>query len=151
MNERYFEDFAVGDIYQSESVTLTESDIIDFALKYDPQPFHVDRLTAERSQFGGLIASGWQVAALSFRMFVQAGVLRGGGMGSPGLDRLRWLQPVRPDDTIHARATVTEVRESSSRRDRGYVTLDFEVRNQRDETVMSYTAVEIVARRPETS
>ncbi len=148
MNDRFYEDFAVGDTYRSDAVTMTESDIIDFALRYDPQPFHVDKPAAERSHFGGLIASGWHVSALSFRMFAQAGILKGGAMGSPGLDKLRWLKPVRPDDTIHAFARVTEKRESSSRADRGYVTLNFEVRNQDDETVMSYTVVEIIGRRP---
>ncbi|MDJ0949661.1 MAG: MaoC family dehydratase [Alphaproteobacteria bacterium] len=148
MNDRFYEDFEIGQSYRSEAVTLTESDIIDFALRYDPQQFHVDKRAAEQSHFGGLIASGWHVAALSFRMFAQAGILKGGAMGSPGLDKLRWLKPVRPGDTIHAFAEVIDRRDSQSRDDRGYVTLDFQVRNQDDDVVMSYTVIEILARRP---
>ncbi len=148
MSSRYFEDFAAGDTFESAGITVTESDIIDFALKYDPQPFHLDTEAAARSIYGGLIASGWQVGALAFRMFLQKGVFGDASLGSPGLDELRWLKPVRPGDTIRLAAEVVEVRPSSSRSDRGYVTIDYTALNQRDEPVMSMRGVQILARRP---
>jgi acyl dehydratase len=151
MNDLYFEDYAVGDTFRSAGYTFTESAIIEFALKFDPQPFHIDRDAAERSHFGGLIASGWQVAIISFRLLVDAGLFRSGSMGSPGLDDAKWLMPVRPGDTIRAEATVLDKRLSSTRQDRGYIRIEFRAYNQRDELVMTYKCPEIIARRPETS
>lgn len=144
----HYEDFAVGDTFRTNGVTLTESQIIDFAVRYDPQRFHVDKEAAAHSTYGGIIASGWQVASLGFRMFTQANVLGAEAMGSPGLDKLRWHKPVRPGDTIRMEARVVETRPSSSRDDRGYVTFEFDTLNQKGEVVMSYTCVEILARRP---
>lgn len=145
--EQYFEDFALGDVFRAKPVTLTEGEIVEFARRYDPQPFHTDKAAAARSQFGGLIASGIQVMAVSFATFIEAGFVRGGGMGSPGLDEVRWWNPVRPGDTIVMQARVTEIKLSTTRADRGYVTLLFEVVNQKRERVMSYSCVEIVRRR----
>lgn len=132
----YFEDFKVGDIYVSDGVTFTEGEIIHFALQYDPQPFHLDVEAAKKSQFKGLIASGFQTMALVFRMFIQKGVLKQ-GMGSPGMDELRWLKPVRPGDTLHMEAEVLSTKPSSSRIDRGYVTWGCNYVNQKSETVMT--------------
>jgi acyl dehydratase len=151
MTHRYFEDYRVGDTISSAGVTLTEASIIDFATTYDPQPFHIDVVAAEESQFGGLIASGWQVIALSFRLLVDAGFLKGTGMGSPGLDELKWLRPVRPGDTIRCEATVISAKPSAKRDDRGYVTLDFSVFNQHGEVVATYRCPEIIRRRPPAS
>jgi len=95
MREMYFEDFKAGDRFVSPGVTVTESMIIDFALAYDPQPFHLDSTAAAASHFGGLIASGLQTLALGFRVFVQLGIFSACGMGSPGLDELRWLRFVQ--------------------------------------------------------
>lgn len=148
MQDYYFEDFAMDQTFESQGLTLTEGAIIDFALTYDPQPFHIDKVAAKASHFGGLIASGWQVAAIGFRLITQTGFLNGGGMGSPGLDGVRWHRPVRPGDTLHTTAVVTEIRPSSSRQDRGYVTLAFEILTQDDAVAMSFSAVEIIARRP---
>jgi len=148
MQDHFFEDFEVGETFESQGMTLTEGAIIDFALTYDPQPFHIDKVAATASHFGGLIASGWQVAAIGFRLITQTGFLKGGGMGSPGLEDVRWHRPVRPGDTLRTTAAVTEIRPSSSRRDRGYVTLAFEILNQDDAAVMSFSAIEIIARRP---
>jgi len=148
MRERYFEDFAVGEKIRTAGITLTESDIIDFALRYDPQPFHIDRDAAERSVYGGLIASGWHVGALSFRLFIQTGAMYGGGIGSPGIDALRWLRPVRPGDTLCMVATVEDARLSRSRPDRGIVKILYEVLNQHGEVVMDYRAAQLMLRRP---
>ena len=97
--------------------------------------------------FGGLIASGWQVICETFKAAIDAGFLRHGGMSSPGIDELRWIKPVRPGDEIHLVYDVTEARPSRTRDDRGYVTLSVAAVNQRNETVMTYSVVEIVLKR----
>jgi acyl dehydratase len=128
-------------------VGFTEDGIVAFARRYDPQPFHTDPAAAARSQFGGLIASGIQVMAECFAALINDGFLAGTGMGSPGLDEVRWQRPVRPGDTLRMRCTVLERRTSSTRPDRGYVTVLFEAVNQRGEVAMSYRCLEIVRRR----
>jgi acyl dehydratase len=144
---RFFEDFSAGDEFVSPGVTLTEGNIIEFALVYDPQRFHIDREAAERSPYGGLIASGFQTLALGFRMFFHLGVITDTGLGSPGIDDLRWTAPVRPGDTIRTRVVVRDLRESKSRPDRGIVNLAFSVINQRDEQVLTFTTIAMIARR----
>ncbi|MGF1595026.1 MAG: MaoC family dehydratase [Kiloniellaceae bacterium] len=147
MQDLYFDDFEPGQIFHSKGVTLSESQILDFALLYDPQPFHLDREAAAAGPFNGLIASGFQTLALAFRIFYQAGVINACSMGSPGLDELRWLRPVRPGDTLSVNATVREKRPSSSKPDRGTLIMDYVVANQNDEPVMTFTAIHILARR----
>jgi acyl dehydratase len=144
---QYFEDFALGDVFRAKPVSVSEAEIVEFARRYDPQPFHTDKAAATESQFRGLIASGLQVMAMTFASMIEAGLLKGGGMGSPGLDEVRWWKPVRPGDLIVMQASVTEKKPSETRADRGYVTLLFEVFNQNKERVMSYSCVEIVKRR----
>jgi acyl dehydratase len=145
--EQYFEDFALGDVFRAGPVSVSEAEIVEFARRYDPQPFHTDKAAAGKSQFGGLIASGMQVMAVSFASLIEAGFLKGGGMGSPGLDEVRWWKPMRPGDTIVMQARVIGTKPSTTRTDRGYVTLVFEVFNQKRERLMSYNCVEIVKRR----
>ena len=147
MQELYFDDFEPGQSFQSKGVTLSEAQILDFALLYDPQPFHLDREAAAEGPFGGLIASGFQTLALAFRIFYQANVINACSMGSPGLDELRWLRPVRPGDTLSVTATVREKRPSKSKPDRGTLLMDYEVTNQKGETVMTFTAIHIFARK----
>ena len=144
---QYFEDFAPGDTFRSPPVSFTEAEIVEFAKRYDPQLFHTDPVAARATPFGGLIASGFQVLGEMFSAMVRAGFLRGGGIGAPGLDEVRWHKPVRPGDTLVMDATVIETKPSSTRRDRGYATLAFAAKNQRGETVMSYRCVEILKRR----
>jgi acyl dehydratase len=150
MKRRYYEDFQIGETIRTDGVTVTEAMIVDFALRFDPQAIHLDKEAAERGFYKGLIASGWMVGSLSFRLLVQSGFLHGGSLGSPGLDTLRWVRPVRPGDTIHTEVTVTDTR-LSSKGDRGYATLDYQVKNQRGETVMSYLGTQILATRPESA
>jgi acyl dehydratase len=147
MPAMYFEDFKPGDRFVSAGVTLTESMIIDFALVYDPQPFHLDSRAAA-SHFGGLIASGIQTLALGFRVFLQLGLFTVCGMGSPGFDELRWLRPVRPGDSIHTEVEVVEARPSRSKPDRGVLVMAFKIRNQRDEDVLSMRNMQLTQRRP---
>ena len=144
---QFYEDFAVGDRFRTDPVSFAEPMIMAFAKEYDPQGFHTDRDYAAKTIYGGIIASGWQVAALTFRTLIDAGFLRGGGMGSPGLDEMRWHKPVRPGDQVHLELTVTESRTSNTRTDRGYVNFDVAALNQKGETVMSYKVMEILRRR----
>jgi len=148
VSERYFDDFEIGQRFESRGVTVTESQILDFALAYDPQPFHLDREAAARSPFGGLIASGFQTLALGFRMFYQANVINACSMGSPGMAELRWLAPVRPGDTLHTVAEVKDTRPSRSKADRGTVEMAFAVINQHGDTVMTFVTTIILARAP---
>ena len=148
MSERYFDDFEVGECFLSRGVTLSESQILDFALTYDPQPFHIDREAAAESPYGGIIASGFQTLALGFRMFYQEKVINACAMGSPGMAELRWLAPVRPGDTLSTLAEVKGKQPSQSRPDRGRVEMAFAVRNQREEVVMTFLTTIIMRRRP---
>jgi acyl dehydratase len=115
---RWLDDFQVGERFVSQGLTFTEANIIDFAFQYDPQPFHLDVAAAARSPYGGLIASGFQTVLVCFRLFIQTGIIIDSGIGSPGVDEIRWLAPVRPGDTLHSEVEVLEVRLSGSRPDR---------------------------------
>ena len=137
MPERFFEDFEPGQVYELGSRTVTEADIIAFARDWDPQPFHTDPEAAAESAFGGLIASGWHTGAMWMRLYVDS--LLGGpaSQGSPGIEELRWLAPVRPGDTLHGRLTVLETRPSERRPGRGTVRIRGEMENQEGVTVLS--------------
>ncbi|HKX08692.1 MAG TPA: MaoC family dehydratase [Stellaceae bacterium] len=147
MADRYFDDFEVGERVVTPGVTLTESLIIDFALRYDPQPFHIDAEAAKASNYAGLIASGFQTFALAFRMVLETGVFRACGMGSPGCDELRWLKPVRPGDTLHSELEVIEKTPSRSKPDRGVIRIRYRVKNQRGEDVMTFLSLQLARRR----
>ena len=144
LNAYYFDDFEVGMTFDSRSITISESQILDFALKYDPQPIHLDVPGATEGAFGGLIASGFQTLSLTFRMFWDLGVMAECGMGAPGIDDLRWHRPVRPGDTLRTKAEVTAVRASKSKPDRGTVTLLYKGFNQNDECVISFSVNQIM-------
>lgn len=148
MDTRYLDDLAPGQRFTSPGLTLSEAEIIDFAWRYDPQPFHLDATAALGSPYGGLIASGFQSLAICFRLFIQSGVLAESSMGSPGIDELRWLAPVRPGDTLHSEIEVLEVRPSSSRPDRGIARLKYQAVNQRSETVLTFIVNHLLRRRP---
>lgn len=145
-SKRYFDDFHPGDRFVSKGVTFTESDIVSFALRYDPQPFHIDAEAAAASHYGGLIASGFHTLAQGFRMILQEGIFADCSMGSPGMDELRWLAPVRPGDTLHMESEVIESKPSSSRPDRGIVKMDYRAVNQRGETVMTFRVIHLLRR-----
>lgn len=148
MTDRYLDDFCVGERFVTPGTTLTESMLLDFAYRYDPQPFHIDKVAAERSTYGGLIASGWQTLVHAYRMFLTTGVLGACSMGSPALDDLRWRQPVRPGDTLHVEAEVREVRPSRSKPDRGVLRMAYTVVNQDAAAVLTFTITHMLARRP---
>ncbi len=148
MTGLYYEDFNEGDVIRTEGITVTESHVIDFALKYDPQPFHLDTEAAARSPFGGLIASGFLTMALSFRLFRDTGVITGTSLGGAGGEDLRWFVPVRPGDTLTVMATVVE-KLPARRSDRGSLRVTHTTFNQHGEQVMSVTYRHLVARRAE--
>jgi acyl dehydratase len=143
----YFEDFTVGRRFTTRGVTLSEADILDFAFKYDPQPFHIDKEAAARSPYGGIIASGFHTLAAAFRMVIQSGAFTECSLGSPGMDEVRWLKPVRPGDTLTAAFEVLSQERSRSRPDRGRVRMAYEIFNQHGETVMTLTALQIMLAR----
>jgi acyl dehydratase len=147
-DDLYFEDFTVGREFRTDGATLTESQILDFALAFDPQPFHMDVEAAKQSIFGSLIASGFHTMALTFRLFAQTRALAACSLGSPGVDELRWLRPVRPGDTLRATVQVVEQRPSGSKPDRGIIRLHWTALNQRSERVLTMTSMQLVKRRP---
>jgi acyl dehydratase len=144
----YFEDFTVGRRFESASLAITEAEIVEFARRYDPQPFHLDAETAARTPYGGLIASGLHTLTLTFRLFLETGALAAASLGSPGLDEIRWLVPVRPGDTLRVVVEVAAARPSSSKPDRGIATLRYEMRNQHGQTVLTMIGHQLLRRRP---
>ena len=149
MSERYFEDFEPGEVLELGSRTVTEDEIIEFARQFDPQPFHLDPEAAADSVFGGLIASGWHTGAMWMRLYVDNMLGSASAQGSPGVEELRWLAPVRPGDTLHGRLTVLETTPSGRRPDRGTVRIRGEMVNQDGVTVLSMVSRGHFGRRPE--
>jgi acyl dehydratase len=144
---RYFEDFQVGEVSEVGPVTVSEEEIVEFASRYDPQPFHVDAEAAKASPYGGLIASGWHTTALFMGMFVRGILLDSASLGSPGVEELRWTAPVRPGDQLVARVTVTDVQPSAKTPGRGTVVTASEVFNQDGTLVLRMKARGYFARR----
>jgi acyl dehydratase len=148
MAPRFFEDFRVGEVATFGKASLTREAIIGFAREYDPQPFHIDEEAARHSIYGGLIASGWQTTALLMRMVVEEFLgPKSGSLGSPGVDQIRWLKPVRPGDTLSVRLEVLEVTPSKSKPDRGTVRLRYEAVNQAGDVVLSMLGYGMFRRR----
>jgi acyl dehydratase len=144
---RYWEDFQPGDEAVHGTHTMTEEEILAFAHEYDPQPIHVDREAAAAGPFGGLIASGWQTTAIYMGLFVRAQMRDTAGMGSPGVEELRWLAPVRAGDVLTARSRILETWPSESDPGRGTIVSDNELVNQDDIVVMRFRARMHIARR----
>ena len=139
MPDLHFEDIRPGQVYDLGTRTVTEEELIDFARDWDPQPFHLDPEAAKESVFGGLIASGWHTGAMWMRMYVDT-MLGSAARGSPGIEELRWLAPVRPGDTLTGRLTVLEATPSATKPDRGTVRIRGEMVNQDGVTVMAMTS-----------
>jgi acyl dehydratase len=143
----YWEDFKVGDSRPMGERVVDRDEVIAFARAYDPQPFHVDEAAARSSMYGGLIASGWHTCAMVMRMMVDSYLNDSASLGSPGVDNVRWLKPVRPGDTIRAQRLVLETRPSQSKPDIGLMKSRWEVYNQRGELVMSMEGTGMFRRR----
>ena len=145
----YFEDFHPGQEIDLGQRTVSEEEIIAFATQFDPQPFHIDKEAAAHSIYGGVIASGWHTCSMMMRMVVDGILCTESSMGSPGLDGIRWLQPVRAGDTLSLRYVTKEVKASNSKPDRGVVWSTWVATNQRGETVCTIDGMAMMRRKPE--
>ena len=148
MKKIYFEDFKVGQVIELGSCTVSKDEIIAFARKFDPQPFHIDEAAAERSIYGGLIASGMHTCSIFMRLLYDGLLSRAASMGSPGQDELRWIKPVRPGDTLSASGLVEELIPSRSKPDRGLIRTTYEVFNQDGDKVMTLRGIGMFEKRP---
>jgi acyl dehydratase len=146
---RYFEDYVPGLVVDCGSFTAGEAEIIDFARRYDPQPFHVDPEAAAAGPYGGIIASGWQTASLMMRQLVECFISPESGLGAAGVDEIRWPRPVRAGDTLHVRGTVLEARLSRSKPDRGIIRTRMEAASADGEVSMSMEGINFVRVRPQ--
>lgn len=133
----HWEDFPVGRVRElGPTPPVTAEEIVDFARKFDPQSFHVDEGAARRSSFGGLVASGWHTAGMAMRLYVDAVLHRAASLGSPGIEKLRWVKPVRPGDVLRLRVEVLEARPSESKPYLGLVRSLWQMTNQASEVVL---------------
>ena len=147
----YFEDLELGAETYYGSYEVTRDEVLEFARKYDPQPFHLSDEEAAKTHFGRLAASGWHTAAMTMAVIARYVVgHEQAGLGSPGIDDLRWRKPVYPGDTLHVRGTIVEKTPSRSRPNMGSFRTDTVVTNQDDQLVMSFTSIVLIRRRPET-
>jgi acyl dehydratase len=144
----YLEDFTPGLVVDVGTVSADEAEIIDFGRKFDPQPFHIDPIAAQESPFGGIIASGWHTCSMVMRVMVENYFADSGSLGSPGVDEVRWIAPVRPNDKLHVVATVVSSRVSVSKPDRGIVVTEITATNQDDVRVLRYLSTHLSRRRP---
>jgi acyl dehydratase len=144
----YFEDFHEGQEIDCGTRTVTEDEIVAFAREFDPQPFHVDPVAAGASIYGGVIASGWHTCGMMMRMVVDTLMCRASSMGSPGLDGVRWLAPVRAGDTLNVRYQTVRVKASASKPDRGVVWSKWVAVNQHGQTVCTVDGMGMFGRRP---
>jgi acyl dehydratase len=145
---RYWEDFSEGEVVELGSYEVTRDEILEFARRYDPQPFHVDEDAAAAGPFGGLAASGWHTAAMFMRLFVEGILNSSASMGSPGIEELRWTAPVRPGDVLTGRVRVLESHPSERRPDRGTVITQCELLDQDGAVVMTMKGRGFFRRRP---
>lgn len=148
---KYFEDFSVGDVFHLGEVEVTEEAIIEFAERYDPQPFHIDPAAAVESPFGGLVASGWHTCAMFMRLFCDGLLFDSSSQGSSGMEEVRWLAPVRPGDTLRGRVEVLETKRSGTRPNRGTVFFRHEMVNQDDVVVLRMVGRGLYGTRPDAS
>ena len=145
---RYFEDFKPGEVLELGHHTITRDEIVAFARQFDPQPFHLDEDAARATIFGGLIASGWHTGSLMMRLLCDGVIADTASLGSPGIDEMRWIKPVRPGDTLSLRMIVADCVPSRSKPDRGIVRTVLELRNQHGEIVVSIKGMNLIGRRP---
>jgi acyl dehydratase len=144
IEDRYFEDYVTGSVFEFGSSRVEEQEVIAFGKRYDPQTFHTDPSAAQQSIYGGLIASGWHTAAMTMRLFCDHFLSHVASLGSPGVEELRWPQAVRPGDTLSIRVTIVETRRSRSKPERGILRTFVEVLNQDRTVVMTMKAVNLL-------
>jgi acyl dehydratase len=144
----YFEDFEVGKCCDAGHRTVTKEEIVHFATQFDPQSFHVDPIAAAQSIYGGIIASGWHTCSLIMRMVVDNVLGQSACLGSPGIDKIQWLKPLRGGDTLHVKMLILEAHTSANGRDRGLVVARWEASNQRGELMTVIEAKTMFRCRP---
>ena len=142
-----WEDFTPGRVFEHAPRRLPRDEMIAFAAEFDPQPMHLDEAAARETMLGGLAASGWYLCCILMRMCADAFVVDSSSMGAPGVDEVRWLLPVRPDEELSLRATVLETRVSKSRPDMGFVRFEFELFNAKGQRAMTLTTSLMMGRR----
>ena len=147
MSLMHLEDFQPGQTFDLGSIEVSHEQVVDFAKQFDPQPFHIDIDAGGQSIFGGLIASGWHTCSLMMRLVVDNLFSRTATLGSPGVNQIRWILPVRPGDTLTASTRVLAVTSSVSKPDRGTVEFHYEVRNQSDQQVLAMQGISMFRRR----
>ena len=147
MPQLYWEDFTPGRVFEHGPRPLPRDEMIAFAAEFDPQPMHLDEAAARDTMLGGLAASGWYLCCILMRMCADAFVLDSSSMGAPGVDEVKWLLPIRPDEELRLRATVLDARASKSRRDMGFVRFDFELFNAKGQRAMVLTTSLMMGRR----
>lgn len=145
ISERWFDDFNVGEVFETESHQMTEQRILSFAQEFDPQIFHTDPVAAAETVFGGLIASGWHTGSVLMKLLTTT--LGESSLGSPGCDKLRWVAPVRPGDILSLKITVLDKRPSTSKPDRGVLIYGHEMSNQNGDVVMTLESTMFMRRR----
>jgi acyl dehydratase len=150
-SRRHYEDLQVGEIIELGATTVTKEMIISFAREFDPFPFHLDEEAARKSLLGGLASSGWQTAALTLRMLGEAFLNTIASMGGLGFSDLKWRKPVMVGDSISGTATISALRRSRSHPERGIVTIDLAIANQRGEPVMSMRLANLIELRDPTA
>ncbi len=149
MKPRYLEDYTAGELIVSQPFLLHRSDLLRFARFYDAQPIHIDEsFASHRSPFGDVIASGFQTVAIAFKLFIDLGFCGGDvALGGPGMDAVRWLIPVFPNDTLTNHVTVVGARISKSKPDRGILSLNHDLRNQNNATVLTFNTTSMIRSR----
>jgi len=148
-DQRFFEDYKAGRVYEFGTISVTEPEIVEFARRYDPQYFHLDPARAAASESGGIIASGFHTTGLAMRLYVDHYLSHVASLASTGVDEIRWPNPLRPGDLVRIRVTILEARLSRSKPDRGIVRARVEAINQREDVVLSMVVVSILGRCPE--
>ena len=145
----YFEDLEIGAETEFGSVEVTREEVLEFARKFDPQPFHLSDEAAAKTHFGRIAASGWHTAAMTMGVIARHVVdQEQAGLGSPGIDELRWKKPVYPGDTLHVRGRIADKRPSQSKPEIGSFRTETTVSNQNGEVVMTFTSIVLIRRRP---
>ena len=145
----YFEDLEIGRVTEFGSYDVTREEVLEFARKYDPQPFHLSDEEAAKTHFGRIAASGWHTTAMTMAVIARHVVAHEqAGLGSPGIDELRWKKPVYPGDTLNVRGEILEKTPSRSRPEMGSFRTRTTVTNQNGETVMTFISIVLIRRRP---
>ena len=143
----FFEDFTPGRVFELGTLDVTEEDIVEFASRFDPQPFHIDPVAARDSPFGGIIASGWHTCSMFMSLYAATVLQDVDSQGSPGVDDIRWLKPVRPGDRLTGTATVLDATPSTRTPRRGAVRVNCQLNNQDGDVAMRMTAIGLFGRR----